>query len=1719
MSILNIIKKPLGLIKDTIIGLPQATKELVTGTGEFSADKTLGIARNTVLGLPKATKDTLFPTRGYTEEQLTEAKPSILDIVKAPIKIGAEIATSFGDITNIVAQKPLYKATQTNIGSKLADIGQNIKDFSIPKTPEEAKAMRGIDILSSIPTGIGSVKNIGTASKIIANTDDIARITKELKGIGLADDIIKDLAPKLRTINNDKIVADLISGSKVEDISNSLIQEAKKYKSAEEFVKARIEYRPSQLQKFPEDEYWSQETVNKFINDNPGTIYHGSTEDAISGIRQTGVRSDNKKIYFASNPQIAESYGINKVHLYPDELNILDVSSPKGISLLKKAGIDPNIPNLNDSLQLLLEKEGFDGIKYRTSKSNFDYEILNNDKVNTLLKNQSKSQLTDIWNKAHNIKIGSQNPTSNLLQEAKKYKTAEEFVKAQKLGKTKETIQKAIVQDVTDTQIKVNNQWYSKKLFDENYKIGDSVPKLEIKSIKRIENPDYEISSDLFRSASGANQKDIVKVSKYSSDMKKYGGWGDFPPVVGDKEVITRQDYLDYKKFGNEAQYSRPLKESDIGKEIVVIENGNHRAFAAQKNGYNIQVIDSNLQEKSKSQLIDIWNKANLVDNFGVGNPSDILGSRSYKNAKKGFDAYFDANYSKPAKTIDEVDRLIAQGKIRLKRINDRDVFQYEKGGKWVNARDSDSAVAQVNKKLFPIKKEIKAPTLPPQLEQKAMSLEFKKEVLDNSPFAGDNKFMVDREGRIRELGDVRSPKLVRNIEDRMMSANVEDPQEFSAGVEKYLKDRAELKIEQKKLNLEIQQYKEELKSKTVAKQKDLVQVQGDLQVVSKSPITEGEARSLQKVAEQSAKKSSEEYDLEFEPLQKIISQYQTPVNKKIGLLDYVRTPDRVLEKIGLGDEMRFLRSQYDKYLKELPENIQKITDWSVQVSEESNKRIFRYLDGEALDLNPIEKKIAMEIKDWLKQWAEKLGLPEDNRIAEYITHIFDRELLAKEFDEDLAKIIRDKLPSEVYNPFLEKRLGAKGYIQDTWKALDAYVKRATRKVNVDPALEKIADKSASFEESQWNYVKKFLDNVNMRPTTTDNLLDNSFKQMFGYYLGQRPTNVITKTLRQMTYRGMLGGNLSSALRNLSQGINTYAKLGEKYTALGYLELFKTGAEKEMIEQGILNNNFIQDRTLTAGKKLLQKFDDALFFFFDKAEKINRGSAYFGAKAKGISKGMSEKEAVEYAKKIVRDTQFAFTSIDTPVLFQSDLVKTLLQFQTYSTKQIEFLVEMAKNKEFAGLLRYALAGALFTYTIGQAFGMDLKDIVPTLRFDTPASLKLPKEIIGAVMDIPDKYGKERDFGKKISDITKALIGYIPAGIQAKKTYEGLKSVIEGASIDKGGKTQFKVGGTLPKNAQAILFGKYASEEAKNYFNGKSEAEVVYEKIIKSNNPKELFDVILKSDPSLAKKVLEVKKKKDLGITEKEEKILRMGVENKQRANKVYEELNKLKTEDEKSKLWNDYVNKKIITKEVAKQLKELLNTPKKEKTNILNTIFGIKTTEASEISQIDKLQITPKRISKLNFSEKYIPTATIDGKNIPIDKIDMVLPEKSTIKKIIITKSDGKKEEITNERQLIIASKIKAISDRINPKYTNYLIKTAFNESSLGTSTTNVNKNYSTDNGVFQINDKSFPQINKELANDLGFATLWAISLIEAGKQKRWSSNSKSRSSKIEIIN
>lgn len=615
----------------------------------------------------------------------------------------------------------------------------------------------------------------------------------------------------------------------------------------------------------------------------------------------------------------------------------------------------------------------------------------------------------------------------------------------------------------------------------------------------------------------------------------------------------------------------------------------------------------------------------------------------------------------------------------------------------------------------------------------------------------------------------------------------------------------------------------------------------GAQQAQAESPIEESYP------PEQYPEASSPIEPVPTEPPQKVDEAHvRTPNRLKVGLFErFAQSPIAIMNKLGLRENYIELKKANLAMEKELNEVLEQIETWMKSVPKDSNRKIFEYLDGEKVQLNQKEMEVATEIKKWLSTWADRLEIEPSGRITDYITHIFPKEADGG-IPEGIEKLIRNTIPGEVYNPFLLERMGAEGYLKDVWLALELYGKRAVRKAHMDDPLANLKEASKNLETSQLEYVEQYVHGINMRPSKIDKSLDINIKRVMGNTFGARPTRSITLFLRRLNSRAKIAGSIVTLAKNLTQGVNTFSELGTRYTLAGYYGLFSRGAVKELQEHGVLLDSFAQDQTHSAVKRWAEKADKILYLNMSASELVNRGAAYFGAKAKylngkispkdvkkaldrDVEKGyeITEEDAIEYAKFVAETTQFTFGSLDTPVGLQSDLAKTALQYQTFTVKQMERIVRQIRDKEWDKFARYLMASSFIFSYIGQLFGMGLKDVFPFVKFGAPPVLAFLADIWKEGIKGEDDYGNELDAGERTKAVAESLFtNVVPAGAQIKRGYEGVKAVNEGKVRTAGGKVKYTVENEGVEGsfnyARAALFGVYNLDESKEYYDKKEE---------------------------------------------------------------------------------------------------------------------------------------------------------------------------------------------------------------------------------------------------------------------------------------------------------
>ena len=291
-------------------------------------------------------------------------------------------------------------------------------------------------------------------------------------------------------------------------------------------------------------------------------------------------------------------------------------------------------------------------------------------------------------------------------------------------------------------------------------------------------------------------------------------------------------------------------------------------------------------------------------------------------------------------------------------------------------------------------------------------------------------------------------------------------------------------------------------------------------------------------------------------------------------------------------------------------------------------------------------------------------------------------------------------------------------------------------------------------------------------------------------------------------------------------------------------------------------------------------------------------------------------------------------------------------------------------------------------------GMDEKELLPFYRFGVPPSLKLPAEVVKAAVDAPDKYGNVPDTEQKLKNIGKSTFGLIPGGIQAKKTYEGTQAVKEGGVFDKGGRQQFEQKDTTPAKLQSILFGKYASKEAKDYFDKETstgtktlDKALEEEKKINAETNKRVTTLtteiaklppeegvaqlkeLAKTDKELAIKVrdrLREQKKRE-SWTKEDEGIAKLGVTNGARAKYVYEK-GKAMGKEEGTAYVRGLIEKGVLSKEVVDQMKKLQSEGEKQEKTTKDERTAIETVGAYASAFL----IDPKNAAKALFTKEEL---------------------------------------------------------------------------------------------------------------------------------------------------
>jgi len=363
-------------------------------------------------------------------------------------------------------------------------------------------------------------------------------------------------------------------------------------------------------------------------------------------------------------------------------------------------------------------------------------------------------------------------------------------------------------------------------------------------------------------------------------------------------------------------------------------------------------------------------------------------------------------------------------------------------------------------------------------------------------------------------------------------------------------------------------------------------------------------------------------------------------------------------------------------------------------------------------------------------------------------------------------------------------REGVMGWEKDIGFMVQHYGNIAGRYIALDRFKKSVGDQAGGEgwrldlpQEGIRKYIRDYVDDINGNPTALELLLMKGKifqkKGIIGMHLsGDRPLMKIASGATSTMAVTKLGlYNVSAAVVNASQVMNTNALLGPKFTKIG-LEKAKlwdkgkmSGKDRGIVRQLMLEEQLgLEHDVLMGNVHSAGKIFNATTKWFQGVEQFNRRTAGLGAYYKFIAENpantfgilakgknnmyvMQHKAAIESSRETVYKSQFDYGLYDAPGFIRrlGPIGSVLFQFKKFPIKQAEFMLGLkgAEAKRFWAT--YGLAVGLMGFP-----GMDFIVSLVKQQFDTDIELETMK-YLNEWTDAGDSE-MERAARKHISDI-------------------------------------------------------------------------------------------------------------------------------------------------------------------------------------------------------------------------------------------------------------------------------------------------------------------------------------------------------------------------------
>ena len=420
--------------------------------------------------------------------------------------------------------------------------------------------------------------------------------------------------------------------------------------------------------------------------------------------------------------------------------------------------------------------------------------------------------------------------------------------------------------------------------------------------------------------------------------------------------------------------------------------------------------------------------------------------------------------------------------------------------------------------------------------------------------------------------------------------------------------------------------------------------------------------------------------------------------------------------------------------------------------------------------------------------------------------------------------------------------------------------------------------KLASSEHKNFEAYAGFLDNhINQIKGKNQSNIEKAFDSQFGNNAFKKSTGAI-RAVNAMATLGLSPVTaLRQMTQEIATVANLNPKWAGVGMVNGARMLASKEGRKELKLSGVLDEGTglkdLKGLTQSKAGKAFDKVSDGLMSMVSTMDNIMRAQAYAGAKAKGLklngakwerwaneagltgqaAQDFVQKKAMEYGTKATVDTQFITSKVDAPAAFNGPGMRTLTQLATFDGKQAGLLIRMGlkpikdvKNGNYrlaandtGKLVAMGATAWGVQATLGQFIGMKETDHIPFYDQIQAWTNIEGKDEKGFERDQKNKFRRSPAMTLLFGDGNKnpGLIGVlakkdkgegvkefwdknwqliVPAGTQAKRTTEGIKSVEEGVVKNDKGNTRFVQNQDQGNALKAAILGKYTTENGQKW---------------------------------------------------------------------------------------------------------------------------------------------------------------------------------------------------------------------------------------------------------------------------------------------------------------